>query len=108
METRYNKLVRDKIPQIIKLQGGECDTDIAVDEELHERLKDKLSEEVDEFNQCNTLEELADILEVTYALAESLGFSKEDLLLEYNRKNKERGGFKRGVILNTVRYGGVR
>lgn len=96
---RYNKLVRDKIPEIIRQKGGKAITHIASDEKFAEKLLEKLNEEVAEFQKENKPEELADILEVIYTIAEGQGVTPEEL--ERIRKNKadERGGFKQKIIL---------
>ena len=94
-----NKLVRDKIPEIIQQSGKEPVTRIADDAEYWQRLKDKLHEEVHEFVQDDDIDELADILEVIYALSEAKGVSKEELEGKREKKAAERGGFKDKVIL---------
>ena len=99
----YNKLVRDKIPEIIKAQGRECDTLIVVGEEKDKLLEAKLQEEVNEFLEDKNLEELADVMEVLFGLAEALGYSEEELLKARDKKRAERGGFKEGIVLKSVR-----
>ncbi len=98
----YNKLVRDKIPQVIEEDGRKCETSIVSKEQLLPLLEDKLKEEVNEFMQDRNLEELADIMEVAFGLAENLGYSEEDLLKKREEKKEARGGFKEGVFLKTV------
>lgn len=98
----YNKLVRDKIPQVIEEDGRRCETSIVSKEQLLPLLEEKLKEEVNEFMQDRNLEELADIMEVVFGLAENLGYSEEDLLKKREEKKEERGGFKEGVFLKTV------
>lgn len=98
----YNKLVRDNIPQIIKNSGSSCEIKIADSDERYKLLEDKLKEEVDEFLEAKNLEELADVMEVLYGLAESLGYSEEDLVKKRDEKREERGGFKEGVVLLKV------
>ncbi|WP_291575931.1 nucleoside triphosphate pyrophosphohydrolase [Clostridium sp. UBA4548] len=98
----YNKLVRDKIPQVIEGDGRRCETSIVSKEQLLPLLEDKLKEEVNEFMQDKNLEELADIMEVVFGLAENLGYSEEDLLKKREEKKEARGGFKEGVFLKTV------
>ena len=95
----YNKMVRDKIPQIIKDQGEVPHIRILSDAEYSEALDQKLKEETGEFFAEKNLEELADILEVVYAQAENLGFTKEELHVCYERKHKKRGGFHNRVFL---------
>ena len=60
-----------------------------------------MDEEVLEFHTDKNLEELADILEVVYALAAYLGYSKEQLLEAYEKKHMERGGFNDRIFLHT-------
>jgi len=97
--TLYNKLVRDKIPEIIRQQGSEPVTRILSDEEYARCLSDKLDEEVAEYHRDQNLEELADILEVVFALADTLGASRVDLMELYENKHKARGGFGDRVFL---------
>ncbi|WP_171788848.1 MULTISPECIES: nucleoside triphosphate pyrophosphohydrolase [Clostridium] len=102
-EKTYNKLVRDKIPEIIKADGRQCDILIAAGDEKYKLLEAKLVEEVNEFLEDKNLEELADVMEVLFGLAESLGYSEEELLKARAKKLKERGGFKDGIVIKTVR-----
>lgn len=95
----YNKLVRDKIPQIIEKDNCNCKTHIANDLEYTKELEKKLIEETQEYITDKNLEELADIMEVICALAENLGFTEKDLLNKRNEKNSLRGGFKDRIIL---------
>jgi predicted house-cleaning noncanonical NTP pyrophosphatase (MazG superfamily) len=99
----YNKLVRDKIPEIIKVDGRECDIKIVSGDEKYKFLEAKLQEEVNEFLEDKNLEELADVMEVLFGLAESLGYSEEDLLKARDKKFKERGGFKDGIVLKSTK-----
>jgi len=98
----YNKLVRDKIPQVIEEDGRRCETSIVSKGEFLPLLEEKLKEEVNEFLQDRNLEELADIMEVVFGLAENLGYSEEDLHKKREEKKEARGGFKEGVFLKTV------
>ena len=95
----YEKLVRDLIPDLIAAQGEKPNIRILDDAEYRDCLSRKLDEEVQEFHKENNLEELADILEVVYALTESLGHSKEELLEVCEKKRQERGGFHDRVFL---------
>lgn len=99
----FNKLVRDRIPEIIKADGKTCEVEIVNGKEKEERLEKKLLEEVNEFMEDKNLEELADIMEVLFGLANELGYSEDDLLNKRNEKLKTRGGFKEGVVLKNVK-----
>lgn len=102
-KTKFNKLVRDKIPEIIKASGKECEFEIATEDERYKFLEEKLKEEVNEFLDDKNLEELADIMEVLIGLADALGYSEEKLLNIRNKKRIERGGFKDGIVLKSVK-----
>ena len=95
----YNKLVRDKIPEMIRAQGESPNIRILEQEEYLQHLEQKLDEEVAEYHRDKNPEELADILEVVYALAENLGATKEELLAIYHKKNESRGGFAEKIFL---------
>ena len=97
--TVYNKLVRDKIPQIIEGKGGKACTRILAEDEYRTFLEAKLDEEVGEYHRDKTPEELADILEVVYALAATIGCSREQLMEIYQKKHDARGGFEKRIFL---------
>jgi predicted house-cleaning noncanonical NTP pyrophosphatase (MazG superfamily) len=93
------KLVRDKIPQIIRSKGQEPIIYIADTEEYCVRLRDKLREEVEEYLASdNDREELADILEVLYALARQAGTDQQQLEKLRAAKAEKRGGFADRII----------
>lgn len=98
----YYKLVRDKIPEIIEADNKRCEIEIVDDKKKYELLKNKLEEEVNEFLADENLEELADVLEVIVGLANSLGYTEEELMKKRCAKLKERGGFNKGIILKKV------
>ncbi len=100
---KYNKLVRDKIPERIKSKGKVPITYIANDELYWEKLKEKLKEEVDEFLEDNNEEELADILEVMHAIYDFKNIDKEKLEDIRNKKAEERGKFKERIILDEIK-----
>lgn len=95
----YNKLVRDKIPEMIWQQGQNPVLRILEDDEYTQCLEQKLDEEVAEYHRDKNIEELADILEVVFALADCLGASREELMQVYQQKHDERGGFADKVFL---------
>jgi predicted house-cleaning noncanonical NTP pyrophosphatase (MazG superfamily) len=75
----YNKLVRDKIPAIIQASGKTCETEILSDAQYLTMLDKKLDEELAEYHEAQNLEELADLLEVLYAVVRARGYSIEEL-----------------------------
>lgn len=87
------KLVRDKIPDIISWSGKIPIVEILSDEDYLIELNKKLNEEVAEYHEDNSIEELADILEVLIAICEAKGYSMDDLLTWRYLKKFERGGF---------------
>ena len=96
---QYNKLVRDRIPAIVTNAGQTAVTRVMDDFEYRQALLIKLVEEVGEFTKERSLDELADILEVVYALAEAEGASKEELEFRRAEKARSRGGFAERVFL---------
>lgn len=102
MVTIYNKLVRDRIPQIIQESGQLCNTRILTDSEYITALDAKLQEELAEYKESRSIEELADIFEVLCAMAACNGFSKEDLIAAQERKRADRGGFEGRIFLTGV------
>jgi predicted house-cleaning noncanonical NTP pyrophosphatase (MazG superfamily) len=104
--TSAGKLVRDRIPDIIRADGAEPITYQAEPEEYRRRLRDKLQEEVDEFLTADgptAVEELADILEVVYALATDLGTTREALETTRATKAAQRGAFTNRTIWTGLR-----
>ena len=98
----YNKLVRDKIPEIIEASGKTCETE-SLDEGEYLRMVDaKLDEELAEYHQDQNLEELADLLEVIRAAAVARGYTLEDLERVRAEKYEARGGFEKKILLKQV------
>lgn len=95
----YNKLVRDRIPEIIQSKGGTCRTRILSDEEYVQKLDQKLGEELAEYLDSHNPEELADLLEVVYACAAVQGLCPADLEQIRADKAEARGGFKNKILL---------
>lgn len=87
------KLVRDKIPQIIIEAGKKPIIEILSDEDYLAELDKKLNEEVDEYQADKSIEEMADVLEVLFAICEARGHSVDELMQVRNSKKEQRGGF---------------
>lgn len=101
-KTVHNKLVRDRIPEIIEKSGKRAVTEILSDEEYMELLNKKLLEEVQEYLESGTVEELADIGEVMHAIMDLKGISLEEFQRVRLEKLEERGGFKDRILLKEV------
>jgi len=98
----YNKLVRDKIPDIIAASGKKAGLRILSDDEYVRALDDKLREEVKEYLDSGDLEELADISEVLDAIREARGYTEADFICVKKKKSVERGGFSGRIFLTEV------
>ena len=98
----YNKLVRDKIPEIIEADGKVCRTHILSNEEYIVALEAKLNEEVAEYQADKNLEEMADVLEVLHASCVARGYSLAELEAMSANKAEKRGGFKEKIFLEYV------
>ena len=98
-EIKFEKLVRDRIVESIKNQGDEPVYRVLDDEEYEVLLERKLDEEVSEYHQDKTLEELADIMEVVVSLCAAKGYTTKDLIEIYQKKHEEKGGFSDKIYL---------
>ena len=99
----YNKLVRDHIPEIIESDGRKCTTEILSDDRWLQMLDAKLDEELAEYQESKSLEELADLLEVIRAVVKARGWSWEQLEQVRKEKAARRGGFEKKILLKEVR-----
>lgn len=105
MEKIYNKLVRDKIPEINEKNGFKSYIRVLDDDEYIEALKKKLLEEYNEVVEASgkeVLEELADMYEVIKAIAEVHGSSMENISRLASKKKKVRGAFEKKIFLEKV------
>ena len=100
--TYHNKLVRDKIPEIIRSKGKVCKTRKLDGDNFLLELEKKLEEEVKEFLDDPSSEELADILEVVDSLSLVMGSSFDDVLRIKEEKKEARGGFSDRIFLEYV------
>ncbi|HLC91546.1 MAG TPA: nucleoside triphosphate pyrophosphohydrolase, partial [Candidatus Saccharimonadales bacterium] len=92
---KYNKLVRDKIPEILEARGKQVDVSVLDDKAYLKQLVEKLYEEVEEFDEDHSVEEIADVIEVLAALAATLGISQKEIAEARIKKAAERGTFKK-------------
>ena len=102
MTRKYNKLVRDRIPEIIEASGRICVTEILSDEDYLLMVDAKLDEELAEYHADQNIEELADLMEVIRACAVARGYSVEELEQVRAEKTAKRGGFERKILLKEV------
>ena len=99
----YKKLVRDNIPNIIEQKGEKPVTRILDDEEYKKLLDEKLIEEVNEYINSDEVEELADIVEVIYAILDYKEVKLENFEKIRLSKKEKRGGFKNKIFLEEVK-----
>lgn len=98
----YNKLVRDKIPEIIEKDGKTCKTEILSDDDYLKMIDAKLDEELAEYHRDQNIEELADLMEVIYAATVARGYSIEELEAVRKKKASKRGVFGKKILLKEV------
>lgn len=102
----YNKLVRDRIPEIIEANGKSFTTRILDEKEYHSELRKKMHEELEEYeatdNHEDALEELADMLELIHAVATAHGSDFNQLEAIRQKKAEKRGGFEKRIFLMGV------
>ena len=101
--TIHNKLIRDKIPDIIKETGKQPIIEILSDGEYKTQLDAKLSEELKEYLADDSVEELADLVEVVYAILKFKGTSIQEFEEVRRNKANKRGGFDKKLFLKEVR-----
>lgn len=99
---QYNKLVRDRIPEIIEASSKRCVCATLSDEEYLAKLDEKLNEELAEYQESKSMEELADLLEVIRAVAVARGSSIEEVEALRRDKAAKRGGFEKKILLTEI------
>ena len=98
----YNKLIRDKIPEIIERSGKKAVTE-RLDADAYKKYLDmKLGEELQEYLESDKVEELADLIEVIYAILEFKGMTRKEFDLLRKNKVEERGAFENRLFLKEV------
>ena len=102
----YNKLVRDKIPEVIEKAGKNYQSKTLNDGEYIIELKRKLGEEVEEYlnakDDAEAIEELADVLELIHALANIHKSTIKEIEAIRVEKANDRGGFQDKLFLIDV------
>lgn len=98
----YNKLIRDRIPEIIVSNGSTCKTRILSDEEYLVKLNEKMSEELKEYLDSGEISELADLEEVLRGILDVKGVTYEEFEKIRVKKLDERGGFKKKILLEST------
>lgn len=98
----HNKLVRDKIPEIIEKSGKKASCYTLNEDEYIKELDKKLNEECAEYQADKSIEELADMLEVIYAITKARGYTVAELEKVRAEKAEKRGGFKNRIYLEKV------
>ena len=99
---KFHKLVRDLIPEIIQNSGKQCTISVLSQEDYQKALYAKLNEEVAEYQESKSMEEIADILEGIRAIVKASGSSMEEVERIRQAKCRERGGFEKRILLEEV------
>ena len=98
----YNKLVRDRIPEIIESSGKTCSIAILSEADYLRLVDLKLDEELAEYHKDQNIEELADLLEVVRAVAHARGYTLDDLERVRAEKAAKLGCFEKRILLKEV------
>ena len=99
MKHLHNKLVRDRIPEIIEVNGQSCFYRTLNDQEYLDALDAKLSEELSEYLEDRSIEELADLLEVIRSVITARGSTYEQVESLRKAKAEKRSGFEKRIWL---------
>ncbi len=99
----FNKLVRDKIPQIIESNGEIAEIEILDDDRFLKELHKKLFEEAEEFVEEDSSEELADLMEVLYAIVRLRGLDLNEVEKIRIEKAQKRGAFEKRIFLKETK-----
>jgi len=98
----HNKLIRDKIPEIITASGGQCEVRVMEEEEFERELRRKITEEAGELEGTpkeDLVNEMADVLELLKAIAVFYGIDFKQVEQEQVEKKEKRGGFEKRLFL---------
>jgi predicted house-cleaning noncanonical NTP pyrophosphatase (MazG superfamily) len=99
---KYNKLIRDRIPEIIEAQGKKTIVEVLDSEKYKKYLDVKLVEELKEYQESGSIEELADLVEVVYAILNYMGISLKEFEEIRRAKVNKRGAFDKRLLLKEV------
>jgi len=101
MKKEYNKLIRDKIPSIIKKSGKDFEVEEVSDVTnfVKEKIKEETSELIEATLREDIINEFADVYEILDKYREELNISKSEIREAQSLKNKKRGKFKKNLIL---------
>ncbi|HOM03755.1 MAG TPA: nucleoside triphosphate pyrophosphohydrolase [Acetivibrio sp.] len=99
---KYNKLVRDRIPEIIEKSGKKAIVEELECSDYKKYLDVKLGEELEEYLAGDSVDELADLVEVVYAILKYKGVDIKDFESIRKRKAEERGAFDKRLLLKEV------
>ena len=102
MKKFYDKLVRDKIPQIIEEDGKSCIYSAVEGAALENYAKKKLREEIEEFLADPSAEEAGDVMEVFHLLCDLYDIKDSQIMASSTAKRVTRGGFNEGFVLSWV------
>jgi predicted house-cleaning noncanonical NTP pyrophosphatase (MazG superfamily) len=102
MRKEYDKLVRDRIPEIIRQDGRQCGVEVMPEDEYVQALKDKLVEEAQEAAAAepeDLVKELADLYEIVDALMIACGIDRQVVLAKQEERRQSLGGFDQRLRL---------
>jgi len=99
---KYNKLIRDRIPEIIEKSGKRPVVEILESEAYKKFLDEKLGEELQEYLEGDSVDELADLVEVVFAILKYNGININDFENKRKKKAEERGAFNKRLLLKEV------
>ena len=102
MKKIYQKLVRDRIPEIITEAGKDFSVSLVKGDRLKDYAMKKLQEEVQEFVENPCAEEAADIMEIFHFVCNRMGIKDSEIMAATTTKRIERGAFEMGYILEWV------
>jgi predicted house-cleaning noncanonical NTP pyrophosphatase (MazG superfamily) len=98
----YDKLIRDKIPEILKNKGIKFQSHVANDDEFIYKLHQKLLEEATEFKNDPNIEEYIDVLEILDTIKKTHNFKNDEIIITKRNKKNNKGGFKDKIILDST------